>query len=345
MSDTKTRIMKNSDIIFRGRTFHVLFPEEIRPLLPMERQEMRASIREKGVEVPVVIDETDGVIDGINRLTIATELDLGAARVPFDLRAGLSPEEKLELCRRLNEMRRQLTPAEVETRKARRVKKCGELASQGMSSRSIAAEVGVDRMTVHADLRSAGEDSPPERPEKVRGQDAKQYPAKALPPEELDARAERILEQKKEGKTVSEIAKKEKVSRGTVARYAANGRRMGSKGSPRKQRLHAEANAAIAKRTAELRAVEVEAERADPDLAEAKAYLYVEGQYDAVEDLVDSLREEVEEFAVSNPLPGFNEVYLPEHVLDVLRRHRKQWQFFLGRLDGVIDLHRQTWGL
>jgi len=80
----------------------------------------------------------------------------------------------------------------------------------------IAAELDASKTTAHRDASCSGEppDSP-EQPEKVRGLDDKQYPAKALPPEEIDARAERILEQKKEGKTVKEIAKKEKVSTGT----------------------------------------------------------------------------------------------------------------------------------
>jgi DNA-binding CsgD family transcriptional regulator len=89
---------------------------------------------------------------------------------------------------------------EVESRKTRRVKKSQELTSQGMSTRAIAEAQGVSQSTVIQDIdrsteqgRSVEQGRSPERPEKVRGQDAKQYPAKALPPEEIDIRHEEVV--------------------------------------------------------------------------------------------------------------------------------------------------------
>ena len=156
-------------------------------------------------------------------------------------------------------MRRQLTPLEQTERRAKQKTKTLEMKAEGQSTRAIAAQMGVDPMTVHADLRSGVEDSTPERPEKVKGLVDKSYPAKATPPEEIHARAERIQAMKKEGIPVKEIAKKEKVSTGTVSRYSTVGTSMKPRGPSAKQKLAEEAKATIAERKRELLEAEVEA--------------------------------------------------------------------------------------
>ena len=91
--------------------------------------------------------------------------------------------------------------------------------AEGKSTRTIAEESGVSDRTVRQDeKRSGGNPLPPERSERVSGKDGKSYPSTPSPPEEIEARGEDIAEMKKEGKTVRQIAKKMKVSTGTVLR-------------------------------------------------------------------------------------------------------------------------------
>src|SRR5262245_33985092 len=94
-------------VTIRGRTFTILFPDLFRPLTGAERARLKSHIRRHGVRVPVVIDENNGVIDGINRVTIAAEL--GAAAIPVQVEKGLTDEQKVELAHTLNDARRHLT--------------------------------------------------------------------------------------------------------------------------------------------------------------------------------------------------------------------------------------------
>ncbi len=73
----------------------------------MER--LTASIRERGVEVPVVVDEQGEVLDGHNRVMIAESLGMD---YPTIVKSGLSEPEKRILAAELNLARRQLTDAQ-----------------------------------------------------------------------------------------------------------------------------------------------------------------------------------------------------------------------------------------
>lgn len=70
---------------------------------------LKASIRERGVEVPVVVDEDGEIIDGHNRAVIADSLGI---EYPTIVRAGLSVHEKRLLAVELNLARRHLTDAQ-----------------------------------------------------------------------------------------------------------------------------------------------------------------------------------------------------------------------------------------
>lgn len=73
----------------------------------MER--LTASIRERGVEVPVMVDEQGEVLDGHNRVMIADSLGMD---YPTIVKSGLSEPEKRILAAELNLARRQLTDAQ-----------------------------------------------------------------------------------------------------------------------------------------------------------------------------------------------------------------------------------------
>ncbi len=70
---------------------------------------LKASIAERGVEVPVMVDDDGEILDGHNRAKIADSLGI---EYPKTVRAGLAPHEKRLLAVELNLARRQLTDAQ-----------------------------------------------------------------------------------------------------------------------------------------------------------------------------------------------------------------------------------------
>jgi N6-adenosine-specific RNA methylase IME4 len=72
-------------------------------------ERLKASIAERGVEVPVVVDEHGDIIDGHHRALIADSLGI---RYTTETRKGLSDAEKRLLAVDLNLARRQLTDAQ-----------------------------------------------------------------------------------------------------------------------------------------------------------------------------------------------------------------------------------------
>jgi hypothetical protein len=70
---------------------------------------LAASIRDKGVLIPVVVDEAGAIIDGHHRAMIADSLGI---EYPRTVRTGLSAAEKRVLAVELNVARRHLTDAQ-----------------------------------------------------------------------------------------------------------------------------------------------------------------------------------------------------------------------------------------
>lgn len=130
-------------IILGIQEYTLPFADLLPDLLPDDYAKLKMDIAERGVIVPVVIDELFAVIDGQHRLKIAAEL--GLTSVPLEIRTGLHDDEKRQLAWDLNAHRRHMTP---EQRKAQEK----ELAKQGLSLRSIADEMGVSYETVRTDL-------------------------------------------------------------------------------------------------------------------------------------------------------------------------------------------------
>jgi len=79
------------------------------PLATDDLERLRASIRERGVEMPIVVDEDGNILDGHTRSGIAAEFGIDCPRI---VRAGLSEHEKRLLAVTLNLARRQLTDAQ-----------------------------------------------------------------------------------------------------------------------------------------------------------------------------------------------------------------------------------------
>jgi site-specific DNA-methyltransferase (adenine-specific) len=132
---------------------------------------LKVDIAERGVIVPVLVDEFGTIIDGHNRSRACREL--GINDYPVEVRSGLGETEKRTLARKLNVLRRHLTRDQVRQLIADQLRDTPEWAD-----RRISRELGVDHKTVgtvRTDLSSTGEIP---QLEKTVGDDGKSRPAK-----------------------------------------------------------------------------------------------------------------------------------------------------------------------
>lgn len=117
-------------------------------LSPEERAALKEDIRQRGILVPVVVDEDGNTIDGHYRRELWLELRAEGEDIPeirYDVRAGLSDAEKELLSVGLNMLRRHLDREQREQLHA-------TLRERGWTIRQIAAATGYSIGTVHSDL-------------------------------------------------------------------------------------------------------------------------------------------------------------------------------------------------
>jgi len=161
-----------------GRTdYYPLFPGQLPALTPAERDGLRRSIRARGLGVPIVVDENNGIIDGINRLSVAAELGLDESELRFDVQVGLSRSEKRALFLELNLERRQLTQEQRREVVALKLRRNPE-----RSNRQIANEVGVSDHTVATVRQQLESGAHIAHLERSTGKDGKSYPAQKPAP-------------------------------------------------------------------------------------------------------------------------------------------------------------------
>jgi ParB/Sulfiredoxin domain len=135
------------------RTFTLPFADLLPELSERELTDLREDIRCNGVVVPIIVDEHDGVIDGVHRLILAAEV--GLTDVPVVVRAGLTHARKTALAISINADRRQLGPETIKRLKAERVGRVVAARREGMSYRKIAEQEGVSEKQVREDLKKA----------------------------------------------------------------------------------------------------------------------------------------------------------------------------------------------
>jgi phage N-6-adenine-methyltransferase len=136
-----------------------LFPN----LTADEMEALTADIKDRGVMVPVEVDEAGEVLDGHHRAMIADSLGLP---YPTIVRDGWDELQKLTHVIALNAHRRHLTGDQ-------RAEVVARLRKEGKSLRAIAGVVRVDVATVHRDLSGVADATP----ERVNGSDGKSYAA------------------------------------------------------------------------------------------------------------------------------------------------------------------------
>lgn len=149
-----------------------LFPN----LTADEYEALRADIAERGVMVPVELDETGAILDGHHRAAIADKLGIGYRTI---VREGWTEEAKLVHIVALNAHRRQLRPED-------RAEIVARLRRERLSTRTIARAVGVGVGTVHRDLSRV----PSGTPDAITGADGRTYPSRrpSLPPLPADVK-------------------------------------------------------------------------------------------------------------------------------------------------------------
>ncbi len=141
------------------------------PLSADDYAALEASIVEHGVLVPVEYDEDGEILDGHHRVQICE--NLGLVDWPRFVRKGLSEPERRTLARELNVSRRHLTSAQ------KRELIEGQLRdTPSISSRAIAAMLGVDDKTVSTVRRRLESTAEIPQFEEIKGRDGKNRPAR-----------------------------------------------------------------------------------------------------------------------------------------------------------------------
>ena len=125
----------------------------MRDLTQGEYDELKQSIIENGVLVPVITDERGHIIDGHHRKKICDEL--GITNYPRSIKMRLTEEQKIEMAYQLNEARRQLTPEEKRQMAEKRLRETPEI-----SDRQIAKQVGASQpfvSSVRKEMEQSGQ--------------------------------------------------------------------------------------------------------------------------------------------------------------------------------------------
>lgn len=154
------------------------------PLSAAEYEALKADIAERGVLVPVELDDQGVILDGHHRDRACRQLGI---ECPTIVRPAMTEDEKRSHVIALNIHRRHLRPDE-------HARYIAELRAAGMSQRAIARQTGTSQPTVSR--RLSGDSG--ESPERVEGLDGKSYPAARSvpsPPAPLvDGEAEAIVD-------------------------------------------------------------------------------------------------------------------------------------------------------
>ena len=113
-------------------------------MLPDEFEALKADIAERGIQVPIDLDEHGNILDGHHRDRAWRELQKNAPP-PTRVIAGLNEEEKRAFARKNNILRRHLTRDQVRHLIEQQLKE-----TPGWADRRAARELGVDHKTVGA---------------------------------------------------------------------------------------------------------------------------------------------------------------------------------------------------
>ena len=146
--------------------YQMKYTEEFRPLAFAEFSSLIYDIAERGILVPVVIDENNSVIDGKHRLISACIL--GIKDIPFQINPNLNDNEKCLIANGLNVYRRHLSKAERDERIIK-------LRQEGKSYTQIGEALGISDETVRREVvKATATNVGVQLPTMIIGKDGKQ---------------------------------------------------------------------------------------------------------------------------------------------------------------------------
>lgn len=183
------------------------------PLLPEEFEALKTSIAERGIDVPIIVDQDGNVIDGYHRERACDELGMFC---PREIRHFDNETDKLELILRLNCRRRQLN------RKQKRSVIEAYLLRDPQIADNFLAEIigGISKNTVATVRGQLEATCQIDKFDVLRGRDGKQRPVQykkivANTQKEVDAAIKAIgdLPDKCAGKTIDVTTAKRQAAR------------------------------------------------------------------------------------------------------------------------------------
>ncbi len=176
---------------------------QVMPDMPPEQFEaLKADIVERGVLVPIDVDEHGYILDGHHRYRACVEL--GITEFPTIVRPGLSEEDRRIFARKSNMLRRHLSRKQVRELIAEQLKDTPTWANN-----RVAQVLGVDSKTVKAIRERLERTSEIPKLDKLVGADGKARPVEQKRPPAIMASntddLRRILEKIEQGASIEEI--------------------------------------------------------------------------------------------------------------------------------------------
>ena len=176
---------------------------QVMPSMPPEQfAALKADIAERGVLVPIDVDEHGHILDGHHRYQACTEL--GITDFPTIVRPGLTEEERRIFARKSNMLRRHLSRKQVRHLIAEQLKDTPSWANN-----RIGQVLGTDSKTVKAVRESLERTSEIPKLDKLVGADGKTRPIKQKRPVAVTAanadELRKILERIEQGVSIEEI--------------------------------------------------------------------------------------------------------------------------------------------
>jgi 16S rRNA G966 N2-methylase RsmD len=168
-NNSKIRVKKKnkgSASLFFQNSIYQIMP----PLDDEEYEQLKADIEDRGVQVPIEVDQSGNILDGHHRVQICQEL--GITSFPTLIRSGMTEAEKRSHIRALNLLRRHLNQKQKRALVAEQLKDTPEL-----SNRSIGSKLKVDDKTVGSVRRDLEKAAEIPQLEKRKGAEGKHYPA------------------------------------------------------------------------------------------------------------------------------------------------------------------------
>ncbi len=176
---------------------------QVLPSMPPEQFEaLKADIAERGVLVPIDVDEEGHILDGHHRYRACIEL--GIVDFPTIVRPGLSEEERRIFARKSNMLRRHLSRKQVRELIAEQLKDTPSWANN-----RIGQVLGADSKTVKTIRERLERTSEIPKLDKLIGADGKTRPVRQKRPAAVMASnaddLHRILEKIEQGVSIEEI--------------------------------------------------------------------------------------------------------------------------------------------